>query len=334
MPLRDEEAAVDPQLEKATEFANRAMDKAGVPAETPEPKEAREPAERRPDPGEMIDRFAHPAHERARASRRDREIQQRLEAMEARVLERVEKLVPKPPPPAEPDFQSDPVAWQEWRDRQFREGIVGDIIERLAPPQDPERASFGAEQRQTHEEVGASMRDYVETTYQAQGYTDLASAWDGMQQRSNAYQTLRTQEIMAERGVDWRTAEGWKNREVAETYRWAKENDRDPIAVLDGLAMRKIAAYAGTAGTTQKESAVDEDARERQRAASSSMAGSISSTAAPRSNDAPLRRLKLGDVPADRKGYADFVAKNRQPGETFVNANRRIQAHFRGKAAR
>lgn len=329
MPLREEEA-VDPQLGKATEFANRAMDKAGVPAEVPEPKEA--PVERRPDPGEMIERFAHPAHERARASRRDREIQQRMEQMEARVLERVERLVPKPPPPTEPDFQSDPVAWQEWRDKQFREGIVGDIIERLAPPQDPERASFEAEQRQTHEEVGASMRDYVETTYQAQGYQDLASAWDGMQQRSSAYQSLRTQEIMAERGVDWRTAEGWKNREVAETYRWARDNGKDPIAVLDGLAMRKIAAYVETAGGPRRESAVDEDARERQRAASSSMAGSISSNAAPRSNDAPLRRLSLKDVPSDRKGYAALVAKNRQPGETLVAANRRIQAHFRTQA--
>lgn len=324
MPLQERDgAAVDPRLEKATEFADKALNREPKePAEAPEPREARRP-EPAPDPREVIDKITHPAHERFLGSRRDREISRRMEEMERKLLERVEALAPKPPKPQEPDFQTDPVGWQEWRDQMFREGIVDDIVQRIQPPQDPERARAEAAQREAMEEVNASMRDYVESTFEAQGYSSPAAAWDGMAQRAEAYKQIRLQEIMQERHVDARTAAAWRDAEIARDYRWAQENRRDPIALLDGLAMEKITQYANSA--PQK----DEDAEERKKASSSSMAGGIGTTQAARNgSDRPLTRMSLKDVPRDRKAYRELIAKNRQPGETLENANRRIRTQL------
>lgn len=327
MPLQErDDAAVDPRLEKATEFANKALDREPAErTEAPEPREAKKPVEQ-PSPRELIDKITFPAHERVISSRRDREIQARMEAMERKLLEKVEALVPKPAPPQEPDFQTDPVAWQEWRDQQFKEGLVEEIVSRVSPPKDPEQERFVSEQQRALEEVNTSMRDYVESTFQAQGYGSPAEAWDGMQQRAQAYQALRLQEIMQERHVDARTAEAWRNAEIARDYRWAQQNGRDPIALLDGLAMEKIAQYAGSAGA---KATVDEDARERQKASSSSMAGGIGTAAAPRAtSDKPLTRMSLKDVPRDRRAYRELIAKNRQPGETLEAANRRVRTQI------
>lgn len=324
MPLQErDEAAVNPRLEKATEFAEKALSREPKePTEAPEPKEARRP-EPAPDPREVIDKITHPAHERFLGSRRDREISRRMEEMKRELLERVEALAPKPPKPQEPDFQTDPVGWQEWRDREFREGIVEDIVQRIQPPQDPERARAEAAQRESMDEVGGWMRQYVETTYQEQGYPSPREAWDAMDQRARAYQQIRVHEIMQERGVDFQTATAWKNQEVAAAARWAAENGRQPIAYLDGLAMQTIARYAGSA--PQK----DEDAEERKKASSSSMAGGIGTTQAARNgSDRPLTRMSLKDVPRDRKAYRELIAKNRQPGETLENANRRIRTQL------
>lgn len=326
MPQQEREEAVDPRLEKATEFAEKALSREPrEPAEAPEPKEAKRP-EPAPDPREVIDKITHPAHERFLGSRRDREISRRMEEMERKLLARVEALVPKPPKPEEPDFQKDPVAWQEWRDREFREGIVEDIVQRIQPPSDPERERATAAQREAMEEVGGWMREYVETTYKEQGYQDPGTAWEAMDQRAKAYQQIRTHEIMQERGVDYATATAWKNQEIAEAARWAASQGRQPIAYLDGLAMRKIAQYAGAG---QAEAPVDEDARERQKAFSSSMAGGIGTTQAARDGSGkPLTRMSLKDVPRDRKAYRELIVKNRQPGETLEAANRRIRTQL------
>lgn len=327
MPLQErDEAAVDPRLEKATEFAEKALNREPKePAEAPEPKETKRP-EPPPDPREVIDEITFPAHQRFLGSRRDREISRRMDEMERKLLERVEALVPKPPKPEEPDFQKDPVAWQEWRDQQFREGIVEDIVQRIKPPGDPEQERATAAQREAMEEVGGWMREYVETTYKEQGYSDPGSAWEAIDARAKAYQQIRTHEIMQERGVDWQTATAWKDREVADAARWAVSQGRQPIAFLDGLAMRKIAQYAGAG---QAEAPVDEDARERQKASSSSMAGGIGTTQAARDgNGKPLTRMSLKDVPRDRKAYRELISKNRHPGETLEAANRRIRTQL------
>jgi len=56
------------------------------------------------------------------------------------------------------------------------------------------------------------------------------------------------------------------------------------------------------------------------------MAGGIGTTQATRSgSDKPLQRMSLKDVPRDRKAYRELIVKNRQPGETLENANRRIR---------
>lgn len=327
MPQQErDDAAVDPRLERAIDLTNKTLDREPAePAEAPEPREPKAPVERF-DARQTIDKITHPAHERSISSRRDREISRRMEEMERKLLERVEALAPKPAAPQEPDFQTDPVAWQQWRDQQFKDGLVEEIVNRVSPPKDPEQERFASEQRQALEEVNTSMRDYVESTYEAQGYNSPAAAWDGMQQRAQAYQQIRLQEIMQERHVDARTAEAWRNNEIAQTYRWAQQNRRDPIALLDGLAMEKIAQYADGAGAR---ATVDEDARERQRASSSSMAGGISTAVAPRvTSDKPLTRMSLKDVPRDRKAYSELIAKNRQPGETLEAANRRVRTQI------
>lgn len=324
MPLQErDEAAVDPRLEKATEFAEKALNREPKePTEVPEPREPKAPAETF-DPRQVIDKITFPAHERAIASQREKKLERQLAAMEKRFSERLEALVPKPPKPQEPDFQTDPVGWQEWRDQQFREGIVEDIVQRIQPPQDPERARAEAAQRESMDEVGGWMRQYVETTYQEQGYPSPREAWDAMDQRARAYQEIRVHEIMQERGVDFQTATAWKNQEVAMAARWAAENGRQPIAYLDGLAMQKISQYAGSA--PQK----DEDAEERKKASSSAMAGGIGTTQASREgNGKPLTRMSLKDVPRDRKAYRELVAKNRQPGETLEAANRRVRTQL------
>lgn len=333
MPPQVEER--DERLEKATEFANRQMDKAGVPpAEEAEPKERARP-EPAVDFGAQVDRITHPAHERFVKDSRDRKMERALAEMEKKLLERVETLAPKPEKPPAPRFEDDPVGWQEHRDREFEERLVDKIAERVSPPGDPDQEAYKAEVTRRQRELDEVTIDYVSSSWQGQGYGSPQEAFQGMRQRALAYQDLRAQEIAHERGVDLQTAIRWRDQEIARDYQWAAENGKHPIAYLDSLAMRKIQQYAGSGngnGNGASKEKVSEDAKERRDAAASGMAGGISTSSAPRNGEGPLKRMKLSEVPKDRNGYRLFVQKNRQDGETWKEANQRIQAHFRQQA--
>lgn len=328
MPPREEE---DVRLERATEYANEAMDKAGIPRDEPADSDAASPetepqARREQDPSQLIDRLTVPAHQRHKESRRDREYRQRIEDLEKKLSDQIAALAPKPQAEAEPNYLEDPVGWQEWRDKQFLDKVVAGVAERVAPPpQDPQEAQREAYVRQQTEYLDSSMVEYVDSTWSAQGFSSAQQAAESLHARSKWWQEERVKFHM-QRGFDQQTAQQQMFGEINGIVRYAADRGLNPVAHLDSVVIGERVRYENALAVQQGHGglSVDEDREERRAAAQSSMANSLSSSApAGRSGGGEaLPRVKLEGM--DHKKYRELVEKNRRPGEGSKQAERRI----------